>query len=86
MNLNRNFYIHKSPINNKPVLVQIMAWRRSGDKPLSEPMMAQFTDAYKSLGLNELISPLPMQYISITHWSHDKMAYILQIQFFYVFN
>ena len=23
-----------------------MAWRRIGDKPLSEPMMAQFTDAY----------------------------------------
>ena len=26
-------------INNIPSLVQIMAWRRSGDKPLSEPMM-----------------------------------------------
>ena len=32
------------PINNKPVLVQVMAWRRSGDKPLSEPMLTQFTD------------------------------------------
>ena len=29
----------KGPINNIPALVQIMAWRRSGDKPLSEPMM-----------------------------------------------
>ena len=27
------------PINNIPTLVQIMAWRRPGDKPLSEPMM-----------------------------------------------
>ena len=27
------------PINNIPSLVQIMAWRRLGDKPLSEPMM-----------------------------------------------
>ena len=36
----------KGPINNMPVLVQIMAWRRTGDKPLSEPMMAQFNDAY----------------------------------------
>ena len=26
-------------INNIPPLVQIMAWRRLGDKPLSEPMM-----------------------------------------------
>ena len=27
-------------INNIPALVQIMAWRRPGDKPLSEPMLA----------------------------------------------
>ena len=27
------------PINNISALVQIMAWRRPGDKPLSEPMM-----------------------------------------------
>ena len=33
-------------INNKPALVQIMAWRRIGDKPLSEPMLTQYTDAY----------------------------------------
>ena len=30
----------KGPINNIPTLVQIMAWWRSGNKPLSEPMMA----------------------------------------------
>ena len=34
------------PIDNKPALVQVMAWRRIGDKPLSEPMMTQFSDAY----------------------------------------
>ena len=27
------------PNNNIPALVQIMAWRRPGDEPLSEPMM-----------------------------------------------
>ena len=27
------------PINNIPALVQIMAWRRPGNKPLSEPVM-----------------------------------------------
>ena len=32
-------FVPKSPINNNPALVQIMVWRRSGDKPLSEPMM-----------------------------------------------
>ena len=46
--LNENIYISieislkficKGPINNIPVLVQIMAWRWSGDEPLSEPIM-----------------------------------------------
>ena len=32
-------FVPKGPINNIPALIQIMAWRRSGDKPLSEPMM-----------------------------------------------
>ena len=32
-------FVPKGPIDNIPALVQIMAWRRSGDKPLSEPMM-----------------------------------------------
>ena len=32
-------YVRKVRINNIPSLVQIMAWRRPGDKPLSEPMM-----------------------------------------------
>ena len=33
-------FVPKGPINNILALVQIMAWRRSGVKPLSEPMMA----------------------------------------------
>ena len=32
-------FVPKGPIINIPTLVQIMSWRRSGDKPLSEPMM-----------------------------------------------
>ena len=32
-------FVRKGPINDIPALVQIMAWRRPGDKPLSEPMM-----------------------------------------------
>ena len=32
-------FVPKSPTNNIPALVLIMAWRRSGDKQLSEPMM-----------------------------------------------
>ena len=32
-------FVPNGPINNIPALVQIMAWHRPGDKPLSEPMM-----------------------------------------------
>ena len=32
-------FVPKVPIDNIPALVQIMAWRRSGDKPLYEAMM-----------------------------------------------
>ena len=33
-------FVPRVQINNIPALVQIMAWRRPGDKPLSGPMMA----------------------------------------------
>ena len=37
----------KGPIDNIPALVHIMAWRRPGDKPLSESIMVWWsTDAY----------------------------------------
>ena len=35
-------FVPEGPINNISALVQIMAWRRPGDKPLSEPMMVEF--------------------------------------------
>ena len=38
--------VAKGSINYIPSSVQIMAWCRSGDKPLSGPMMALFIDAY----------------------------------------
>ena len=35
-------FIPKGSVNNISALIQIMAWRRPGDKPLSEPMMVNF--------------------------------------------
>ena len=32
-------FVARGAINNSPTLVQVMAWRRPGDKPLSELMM-----------------------------------------------
>ena len=34
-------FVPKGPINNIPSLVQMMAWRLPGDKPLSEPLMVK---------------------------------------------
>ena len=34
-------FVPEGPINNIPTLVQIMAWCRPGDKPLSEPMVVR---------------------------------------------
>ena len=39
-------FVPKDLIDNKAALVQVMAWRRTGDKLLPEPMLMQFTDAY----------------------------------------
>ena len=38
--------VSRSPIDNKSPLVQLMTWRRTGDKPLPEAMPTQFTDGY----------------------------------------
>ena len=50
--------VPKGSIYNKSVVVHVMAWRRIGDKPSSEPMMA-----YSSyIGLNALrcVSGIPL--------------------------
>ena len=47
-------FVPRSPIDSKPALVYVMAWRLSGDKPLPEPMLTQLTDAYAALGGDEL--------------------------------
>ena len=54
-------FVPKVPINNIPALVQIMAWRQPGDKPLSEQWRLFYRHIYASIGLNEL-----------TLWSHER--------------
>ena len=39
-------FVPKSPVDNKPALVQVMAWRRTVDKPFLESVLAHFSDAY----------------------------------------
>ena len=53
-------------INNIPALVQIMAWRRPGNKPLSEPMMVNLL-THICVTLPQWVNSLPL----------DKMATLL---------
>ena len=39
-------FVPKGPIDNNSALVQVMAWRQTRDKPLSEPVLSQFIEAY----------------------------------------
>ena len=53
------FGFPKGPIDNNPALVQVIAWHQIGDKPLSEPMLTPFTDAYAALGGDYISSKYP---------------------------
>ena len=51
MTFNKHIFVNENVVPNGPIakksaLVQVMAWRRTGDKPLPGPMLIQFTDAY----------------------------------------
>ena len=39
-------FVPKGPIDGKSGLVQVMDWRRTGEKPSPESMLTQFPDAY----------------------------------------
>ena len=39
-------FVARSPVDDKPALVQVMGCRQTGDKSLPELMLTQFTDAY----------------------------------------
>ena len=68
-------FVPNGPINNNPALVQIMAWCRSGDKQLSEPMM---------VGLLTHISVTRPQWVN--NYYQNKMADILQTAFATAFS
>ena len=39
-------FVPRSPIDSQTALVQVMAWRWIGDKPLCQQLLAQFIDVY----------------------------------------
>ena len=46
-------FVPKCPIDNKTALVQMVAWHRTGDKPISGRKIVYWCK-YTSIGLNEL--------------------------------
>ena len=59
-------FVPQGSINNIPSLVQIMAWRRPGNKPLSESKWLVYRRIYASLGFNELTI-----YMQSCVWGND---------------
>ena len=77
---------------DKSVLIQVMAWRQRGNKPLTEPMQTQFTDAYMQYNERWVNGDIiPQQELlnkacdCLTHWGRNKIAHILQMIFSIVF-
>ena len=39
-------FVPRGPVDIKKALLQVIAWRRTDDKPLPELLLTQFTEAY----------------------------------------
>ena len=74
-------FVHCS-FDNKPSLVRVMAWRRAGDKPLSESTMAESTGACMPRWASMYGMSLPYTHVawgiffdSVSLISHRKWNY-----------
>ena len=78
-NISLNF-VSKRQINNIPALVQIMAWRRSGDKPFSEPMMVSLLThicVTRPQWVKHVSFPVPLdsKHIPLFKWLSNLVRY-----------
>ena len=83
-------FVPKGPINNIPALVQIMAWCRPGNKPLSEPMMVNLPTHIcvtrpQWVNLIWLLTKMLISYMEVLqslkalteiHYSWEKLCYL----------
>ena len=78
--------VPNNPINNIPALGQIMAWCRSGDRPLSEPMMIKLL-THLCFTLNKLTCSCQSIYLLLQVFRRTldtpchMRALVLQFQF-----
>ena len=71
-------FVSKGLINNIPALVQIMAWRLPGDKPLSEPMLVSLL-RYICVTRPQIVNGLSGDSeVHIVHISRVIIAYTLE--------
>ena len=73
-------YISKGPIDNIPALVQIMAWRRPGAKPLSEPMMARLS-VHICITLSQWVKTNLSSYWNFVSWQVKFISICLVMSF-----
>ena len=55
----------RGQVGNDLALVQMMAWGRTGEQPLSKPMVAEFFYAYMSVRPYKLITGLNASQVTI---------------------
>ena len=68
--------VPKVPINNIPALVQIMAWRRLGDKPLYEPMIVSLL-THICVMLTKLWWPRSMAPYGVTSHHEGRLVHFI---------
>ena len=73
-------FVPQGRINNILSLVQIMAWRRPGDKPLSEPMMVSYRRMYASLGPNELMRGTWTSAVVLLTTNEKRLFFLVDFQ------
>ena len=80
-------FVPKGPINNIPALVQIMAWRRPGGKPLSEPMMVSLLThicvarpqwVKCEIAVTPLLTQGNYPNHALSHWAYDWNSFTSQ--------
>ena len=66
-------FVPRGPINNIITLVQVMAWRRPGDKPLSEPMMVR-SPTHICVTRPQWVDNEPTEPCSVLHYLTNQMC------------
>ena len=79
-------FVPKSPINNILALVQIMAWRRPGAKPLSESMMVILPTRHSASMINTISEMLPRHAFNRCSTRHSSQLTIAATHVFTILH